>query len=85
MFRTSSHGSRIRWVAHSLVSWLNSPELRICVVQISNGVVMKRCTREEGRALQDGRGCGVGDRWSAEPVVVHIKLCYSGLECNVSL
>ncbi|KAG7172553.1 hypothetical protein Hamer_G020110 [Homarus americanus] len=60
MFRTSSHGSGIHQMAHSSGSWLGFRELRICVVQISNGVIMKRCTREEGKAFLDGRGCGAG-------------------------
>ncbi|KAG7173936.1 hypothetical protein Hamer_G021383 [Homarus americanus] len=64
MFRTSSHGSWLHWMAHSLGSWLGSPELRICVVQISNGVEMKRCTREEGRAFREGRGWGAGGWWN---------------------
>ncbi|KAG7168740.1 hypothetical protein Hamer_G025810 [Homarus americanus] len=64
MFRTSIHGSGIHWMAHSSGSWLGFRELRICGVQISNGVVIKRCTSEEGRAFQDGRGCGAGGRGS---------------------
>ncbi|KAG7154076.1 hypothetical protein Hamer_G013067 [Homarus americanus] len=64
MFRTSSHGSEIHWMAHNSGSWLGSPELRICAVQILNGIIMKRCTREEGRAFRDGRGCGAGGRRS---------------------
>ncbi|KAG7176101.1 hypothetical protein Hamer_G023845 [Homarus americanus] len=53
MFRTLSHGSWMKRMAHSLGSWLGSPELRFCVVEISNGIVTKRCMRE-GRAFQDG-------------------------------
>ncbi|KAG7167059.1 hypothetical protein Hamer_G005385 [Homarus americanus] len=64
MFRTSCHEPGIHWMAHTLGSWLGSPELRICVVQISKGVVMKRCTREERGAFLDGRGCGAGGQWS---------------------
>ncbi|KAG7168741.1 hypothetical protein Hamer_G025811 [Homarus americanus] len=72
-------------MAHNSGSWLGSPELRICVAQISNGVIMKRCTREESRAFRDGRGCVAGGLWSGEQVVVDCKLCYSDLECNASL
>ncbi|XP_042240922.1 uncharacterized protein LOC121878667 [Homarus americanus] len=82
------HYSISRLDVPDLESWimdtLDGPQLGL-MVRLSGALYpccsdVKRSCNEavhQGRALQDGQGCG--GRWS------RLWLCYSGLECNVSL